>query len=393
MIIVQITMFLIFFTFISEYLKLTEKNFNESIQSAKEKPVVAMLWHSFCPHSKAFLPIWAKIVENMQNNNDIILGDLECQNNPTLCKNMIGEVYPQVMWIEPKYGIVEKFDGKKEYEEVMEFIKDMKYFPCSVNLTKEEITRREKLATEYEPFFKFIVPDTKIEILDLVKRVFIDSEVKKSQLYCEIGVRSTPKLITYGTGTRNDDDIYSNEYNGEYLHKDLVEYVESANLGQIIDFNNRTNIILQRTKRIYIIMSIDEKKVPQMKEIVKSFGHHHFRFAFESFNKETSIAMKLFRFKASQVPFVAAVDPHLSKYTVYKGKIKTAELQKWFESIQKISSWKTFNKDLSISQEDKKLYLLWLAILIVPIVACVVFMLARKNKYVKVPKVLASARI
>ena len=386
-------MFLIFFTFISEYFKLTEKNFNESIKSAGEKPVVMMLWHSFCPHSKAFLPIWAKIIENTKGNNDFILGDLECQNNPTLCKNMIGEVYPQVLWIEPKYRIMEKFDGKKEYEEVTQFIKDMKYFPCSMNLTNGEITRREKQATEYEPFFKFIIPDTKIELLDMVKRVFIESEVKKQQLYCEIGVRSTPKLITYGRGMKNDDNIYIHEYNGEYSHKDLVEYVESTSLPQIIDFNNKTKNILQKTTRIYIIMSIDEKKVSQVKEIVKTFGHDHFRFAFESFNKETSIAMKLFKFKESQVPFVAAVDPHLSKYTVYKGKLKTAELQKWIESIQKISSWKVFNKDVTISREDKKMYLWWLAILVVPIVAGVILMITRKNKYVKIPKVLANTKI
>ena len=369
------------------YYKLTEDNFNITLEEHKDYKFVIKLWHSYCQFSKQFQPIWEEIVKNENIIDNLIYADIECMQNSKICNKLASPTYPRVFYIEPKYNLIYEMKKPLTLNRTLNFIRDMEYYPCLFNSNEQRedeiLFNKQNNSSLFEPFFQYEIPQNNQKTLEqkisIMRKSFINANVNSTQIYCKLTNNSSPKLIIY-----NDKQQFV--YNGTFEENELIPFLERINMKQILDFNNKSwNILKNSQSQFFIFVSKNKIQYTSTKSIIENISKKVKNYRFLLDDPNLFYASTIFPIsKSVNLPYILYVDTKSNKYCLFDREFNQKNIENWIDSIileqnsKKCSSFSISSNNLT--DQTKRLWIMWAISLSLPIIICSFII------YLRIPK-------
>lgn len=84
----------------AETVSVGDNNFDNIMR--KGKPVLLELWNPYCPHCRAFRPIWERLADQSTFREHVIFADSNCIENRKFCKKFAIDGYPSLVYVDGK---------------------------------------------------------------------------------------------------------------------------------------------------------------------------------------------------------------------------------------------------------------------------------------------------
>lgn len=108
--------------FRSHVIELDDTNFDESVLRSKE-PWLVEFYVNYCPHCRAFKPIWKEAAEELQGK--VKVGAVDCKSNQNKASEYNIEAYPTIKFFPPgkqaKDNLLD-YDGERSSSAIVEWV-------------------------------------------------------------------------------------------------------------------------------------------------------------------------------------------------------------------------------------------------------------------------------
>ena len=109
-------------------LQLTPDNWDSSVAG---KTVFLKFFAPWCGHCKKMKPAWDKLMEEYENSETVLIGDVDCiGDGKPLCDKVGVQGFPTIKYGDPDN--LEAYQGGRDFDALDEFAKVLKP-PCNVN--------------------------------------------------------------------------------------------------------------------------------------------------------------------------------------------------------------------------------------------------------------------
>lgn len=347
-----------------KYIEINEKNYDETLSANMNNVLLLKIWNMWCQHSKEFAPIWDKYVESKRDvdSGNLIYGDVECQNNPNLCKNLGISTFPQVLWIEPRYDFVKFFNNERTIDNLQAFESKMHFYPFNFVLSRRQIEAMKRNASKFAPLFRVCMRDKENERLAELRNCFIKANIDDEHVYVDNTCEDNNKIILYGV----DSNFTLND---KINHKDLENFLKFANLPKIISYSRDIYNLMSSNEENFILMICDGvRKCENLGKLADSLNSPY-RFILCNYSDIANA--DLVDVRRSDLPFIALYNPTEKKYFKYPNEVKVSEISNWLHEIEVHHvEWIYYNGSLlSRVVKSKLLY----AIVCVPSIIYIVY--------------------
>ena len=117
----------------SSPLELTAGNVDAVLKNEKGLPVFVLVWDPWCPHCKVFKPEWEKLGGVAELQAKVMFAMLNCESEKEVCKRISpGHAFPRLVWVDAGTGVILRYSGNHNMNDVLSFIKKQFAGPVSV---------------------------------------------------------------------------------------------------------------------------------------------------------------------------------------------------------------------------------------------------------------------
>ena len=99
---------------------MNEESFNK--HKGTNKKILIKFYTEWCGHCKRIEPIYQQLAEKMRDNDDVIIGEIDCDENKDFCISKGVRGYPTILLFEGESEEGKKYKGPRAVIELERFV-------------------------------------------------------------------------------------------------------------------------------------------------------------------------------------------------------------------------------------------------------------------------------
>jgi thiol-disulfide isomerase/thioredoxin len=104
---------------------ITAENASVVLNDTANFPLFIYVWDSWCPHCKAFTPIWKQLSDLPAYQHRLFFADLHCTVERKLCRRLSpGETFPRLIWLDSPTAQIQRYSGSQDSAGLIAFIRN-----------------------------------------------------------------------------------------------------------------------------------------------------------------------------------------------------------------------------------------------------------------------------
>ncbi|KAH0789520.1 Thioredoxin family protein [Histomonas meleagridis] len=200
-------------------------------------------------------PAWEALTYIDDLDEYVSIADIECEMNRESCKKYKTDSYPKIFWIDNKNNIEINYDGTRNLEHMLLFVKKQLNFPL-IPINESQISSYIKRANT-TTVFVFTIPPNDKEKINSVRNVSTQFRDIESHFLLIDGKEDVkPSLTVYTDINRSED------YNGEWDIESLTNFVLLHSLPFFVEISSYVMKHLTTQKLTALIYLTNTSKEP-----------------------------------------------------------------------------------------------------------------------------------
>ncbi|KAK8894531.1 hypothetical protein M9Y10_022965 [Tritrichomonas musculus] len=310
--------FLAQFSFSGKSISITSQNLDEITNNTKKMPIFIKFWSPYCPHCKAFEPIWNEF--SKKSDFECIIADVNCIDQSKVCQKFQIESYPTIKWIHPSQNIEIEYFNDRSLESLLSFVK-ARLSPHFILVTGEREISDQK---SEKNIYVFGYKTKNDKIFDNV--VDVSKEFNKVNIPV-LAIPASSNHLTFHEydGTEKfEDKKFKKDNLRKFFQKHIFSFFNEMKPEFISQFHTLSKPVI-----LYFLLNQGFKKHFLRINLNQLKSKYHFLYT--NYNQTDGSIRDLFTPYSKTESFLVFIDPKSKKYISSKAHLSEGDLLSWIK--------------------------------------------------------------